>query len=146
MEPGNFSNFQYCDNKMNMYLEDAWNAFQTLKETKGLDVFKYLSENDINYKDLIWVDIIDAMKIGHNDAILSVVMRDMQSIAKLGWSTYALCQKKKEDPAMKAAADIARSLLESDSLKSLWPMVHGVKYDDKCPHGLPFYACMSCSH
>jgi hypothetical protein len=30
--------------------------------------------------------------------------------------------------------------------KNLFKTVQGVNYDDKCPHGLPFYACMSCSH
>jgi hypothetical protein len=31
-------------------------------------------------------------------------------------------------------------------VKSLFKTVQGVNYDDKCPHGLPFYACMPCSH
>ena len=31
-------------------------------------------------------------------------------------------------------------------LKNLIKTVHAVNYDDKCPHGLPFYACMPCSH
>jgi len=35
---------------------------------------------------------------------------------------------------------------ELDFLKNLFQTVQGVKHDDKCPHGLPFYACMSCSH
>ena len=35
---------------------------------------------------------------------------------------------------------------ELDFIKNLFPAVQGVKYDDKCPHGDPFYACMSWSH
>jgi len=31
-------------------------------------------------------------------------------------------------------------------VKGLFQTVQGVKFDDKCPHGEPFYACMSCSH
>jgi len=31
-------------------------------------------------------------------------------------------------------------------LKDLFQRVQGVKYDATCPHGEPFYACMSCSH
>jgi hypothetical protein len=31
-------------------------------------------------------------------------------------------------------------------IKNLFKIVQGVKYDDRCPHGLPYYACMSCSH
>ena len=147
MEPGNFSRFQYYDNKINGYLEDAWSAFETLKQTKGVDAFAYLSENDINYEDPIWFDIIGAMKIGHNDASLSVTMRNMQSISRTGWATYAACQQRKDDPAVAGAAEFARSLLSSDDgVKSLWPMAQGVNYDDKCPHKLPYYACMSCSH
>ena len=133
MNQGNFSSFQYYDNKINGYLEDAWNAFQTLKETKNIDAFKFLAENDINYADPtwdpIWVDIIDAMKIGHNNATLAVTMRNMQSIAKDGWDAYAARQTKKDD-----------------GIKALWPLVQGVKYDDKCQHGHPYYACMPCSH
>jgi hypothetical protein len=33
-----------------------------------------------------------------------------------------------------------------DFVKKLFETVQGVKYDSKCPHGDPFYACMSCSH
>ena len=44
----------------------------------------------------------------------------------------------------------ARKMPEGDSemgfLKNLFQTVQGVKFDDKCPHDLPFYACMSCSH
>ena len=35
---------------------------------------------------------------------------------------------------------------EEDFVKNLFKTVQGVNYDDKCPHGLPFYACMPCSH
>jgi hypothetical protein len=35
---------------------------------------------------------------------------------------------------------------EDGFLKNLFKTVQGVNYDDKCPHALPFYACMSCSH
>jgi len=37
-------------------------------------------------------------------------------------------------------------LLDDDFVKGLFKSVQGVEYDSKCPHGLPFYACMSCSH
>ena len=36
--------------------------------------------------------------------------------------------------------------LELDLVKALFQTVQGVNFDDKCPHGEPFYACMSCSH
>jgi hypothetical protein len=87
------------------------------------------------------------MKIGHNNATLAVTMRNMQSIAKDGWDAYAARQTKKEDPTIQAAADIARSLLsDQEAIKSIWNIVQGVNFDDKCPHGLPFYTCMPSSH
>ena len=36
--------------------------------------------------------------------------------------------------------------LDDDFVKNLFKTVQGVEYDSKCPHGLPFYACMPCSH
>jgi hypothetical protein len=33
-----------------------------------------------------------------------------------------------------------------DFVKNLFQTVQGVKYDARCPHGLPYYACMNCSH
>lgn len=36
--------------------------------------------------------------------------------------------------------------IELDLVKGLFQTVQGVNFDDKCPHGDPYYACMSCSH
>jgi hypothetical protein len=36
--------------------------------------------------------------------------------------------------------------ISDDFVKNLFKVVQGVEYDSKCPHGLPFYACMPCSH
>jgi hypothetical protein len=35
---------------------------------------------------------------------------------------------------------------DPDLIKNLFKAVQGVEYDSKCPHDLPFYACMACSH
>jgi hypothetical protein len=35
---------------------------------------------------------------------------------------------------------------DTNFIKHLFKVVQGVKYDALCPHGLPYYACMSCSH
>lgn len=40
----------------------------------------------------------------------------------------------------------AAKVEDAAATKKLFEAVQGVKYDDKCPHGLPFYACMPCSH
>lgn len=42
----------------------------------------------------------------------------------------------------KAAAEKA----EGEFAKNLFQKVQGVKNDNKCPHGMPFYACMPCRH
>jgi hypothetical protein len=31
-------------------------------------------------------------------------------------------------------------------VKNLFKTIQGSKYNDKCPHALPYYTCMSCSH
>jgi hypothetical protein len=145
MKQGDFSTFQYYDNVINGYLEDAWNGFQMLKETKGVDAFAYLSENEINYDDPIWVDIIAALNIEHNHASLSVTMRDMQTIARTGWATYAACQSRKSERI--AVDDNFKSMVNSkDFVKNLFKYLQGVNHDDKCPHGYKYYACMACSH
>ena len=36
--------------------------------------------------------------------------------------------------------------ISDEFVKNLFKVVQGVEYDSKCPHGLPFYACMPCSH
>jgi hypothetical protein len=46
----------------------------------------------------------------------------------------------------RAASTKANEHTELDLVKGLFQTVQGVKFDDKCPHGDPFYACMSCSH
>ena len=46
--------------------------------------------------------------------------------------------------------EIAKKMMGGDTdegfVKNLFQTVQGVKYDSKCPHDMPFYACMSCSH
>ena len=46
----------------------------------------------------------------------------------------------------RATSTRAKKNTELDLVKGLFQTVQGVKFDDKCPHGEPFYACMSCSH
>jgi hypothetical protein len=51
--------------------------------------------------------------------------------------------------AQKADAVIAKTLASSsggsDMVKDIFASM-GAPFDSKCPHGLPFYACMPCSH
>ncbi len=52
----------------------------------------------------------------------------------------------KADNAILEAKAMPGGESELGFLKNLFETVQGVKHDDKCPHCLPFYACMSCSH
>jgi hypothetical protein len=50
-------------------------------------------------------------------------------------------------PPKLTKADRTSSFMPDDALlKELFKSVQGVEFDSKCPHSLPFYACMSCSH
>ena len=59
-------------------------------------------------------------------------------------------------PLLAAAANADNAIVEAKAipggeselgfLKNLFQIVQGVAYDSKCPHGMPFYACMCCSH
>ena len=53
---------------------------------------------------------------------------------------------KKADEAIATARTMPGGSSDDGFLKNLFKTVQGVNYDDKCPHELPFYACMSCSH
>jgi len=48
--------------------------------------------------------------------------------------------------AAKTTSEKAMPEKTEDFVKNLFQAIQGVKYDDRCPHGLPYYACMSCSH
>ena len=47
---------------------------------------------------------------------------------------------------MAAAAAMPGGHTEDGFAKNLFQTIQGVKHDDKCPHGMPYYACMPCSH
>jgi len=49
------------------------------------------------------------------------------------------CRKKVEDIGVTPETDMT-------FIKGLFKTIQGVNFDDKCPHELPYYACMSCSH
>jgi hypothetical protein len=65
-------------------------------------------------------------------------------------------QRTAAKPLVVSAANADNAIVEAKTmpggdtelgfLKNLFQMVQGVKYDGICPHGEPFYACMSCSH
>jgi hypothetical protein len=50
------------------------------------------------------------------------------------------------DMAISAARAMPTGETDDGFIKNLFKTVQGVNFDDKCPHDLPYYACMSCSH
>lgn len=61
-------------------------------------------------------------------------------------SAAILSAAEKADSAIADALNMPGGETDAGFVKNLFQTVQGVKFDDKCPHGLPFYACMSCSH
>jgi len=66
--------------------------------------------------------------------------------------TCDLCNKRPFEKFTKAAQGMAAAAAmpggdtEDGFAKNLFQTIQGVKHDDKCPHGMPYYACMPCSH
>lgn len=74
--------------------------------------------------------------VGHSGASFGFTMRSMQRLARIGWDRWAA--EIKEAQEAEAAKD--RKLAEACFAAA------GQDPYEKCPHGLPGYACMPCSH
>ena len=68
--------------------------------------------------------------VGHSGGSFGFTMRSMQHLARVGWDTWSAEIKAAEEKRL-AEACFAEA---------------GLNPHEKCPHGLPGYACMSCSH
>ena len=80
-----------------------------------------------------YVDMLEPLRVKHN--------------AGCWCKSYMVCAKAMEKPASGGSIQSLLSAKADDGfVKNLFKAVQGVNYDDKCPHGLPFYACMPCSH
>ena len=53
---------------------------------------------------------------------------------------------KSNDKTMPNPISTINKKAETDFIKHLFNVVQGVNHDALCPHALPYYACMSCSH
>ena len=62
------------------------------------------------------------------------------------YATQRHLERERRAAAKAATAAMPGGETELGFLKNLFQAVQGVKYDATCPHGEPFYACMSCSH
>lgn len=79
-------------------------------------------------------------------AVLSRPPRMSDSAASTNPISALLSAGAKADSAIANAHNMPGGDSEVGFAKNLFQTVQGVKFDDKCPHDLPFYACMSCSH
>jgi len=76
----------------------------------------------------------------------AVLSRPPRSSVSVNPMMALLSAGAKADSAIASARNMPEGDSEMGFLKNLFQTVQGVKFDDKCPHDLPFYACMSCSH
>ena len=74
--------------------------------------------------------------VGHSGSSFGITMRTMQRLARVGWDTWAAEQQASQE----AEAEKQRKLAEACFA------VAGMDPHSKCPHGMPGYACMPCSH
>ena len=71
--------------------------------------------------------------VGHSGSSFGFTMRSMQHLARVGWDSWAA-----EIKEVQAAEE--KRLAEACFAEA------GLDPYEKCPHGLPGYACMPCSH
>lgn len=91
-----------------------------------------------------------------NSAVALMAFSPPPDSIHAAFCTCVLCNKRPlenaEDAFVMAAKGIAAAKAmpggntEDGFAKNLFQTIQGVKHDDKCPHGMPFYACMPCSH
>lgn len=93
------------------------------------------------------------IKNGTQDAYMKLLQADTDAALKrssLGKEPIVPAPKDIDNllkTAAKADSQIAEArAMPGDFIKNLFKTVQGVKFDDRCPHALPYYACMSCSH
>lgn len=79
-------------------------------------------------------------------AVLSRPPRMSDSGVSVNPMASLLSAGEKADSAIADARNMPGGETHSGFAKNLFQTVQGVKFDDKCPHSLPFYACMPCSH
>jgi len=88
---------------------------------------------------------------GTQDAYNKLLQGDRDPLKRSPTGKQPVPVTKDIDNLVKAVAKADSQIAEArampgDFIKNLFKTVQGVKFDDRCPHGLPYYACMSCSH
>ena len=83
---------------------------------------------------------------GTQDAYMAELRAETDKILGRSPISELVAAAARADDAIDAAFKMPGGNTDNGFVKNLFQTVQGVKFDDKCPHGLPFYACMSCSH
>lgn len=85
---------------------------------------------------------------GTQDAYMAKLRADTDRVLAKSSTAFnsLLGAAQKADNAIASARAMPGGATDDGFVKNLFKTVQGVNYDDKCPHDLPFYACMSCSH
>ena len=78
--------------------------------------------------------------VGHSGSSFGFTMRSMQHLARVGWDTWSAEIKEAQ------AEEDRRIAAEEKRLAEACFAAAGLAPHEKCPHGLPGYACMPCSH
>lgn len=122
--------------------EDTWNYFQRAKRCsncnvsrRGICVECYMEANSFDEQGRLKMPSqLDILREGYH-------LSEPYYLTK--------CGVQQDEPEMLQAIATAKaitpSILSEDFAKNLFAAM-GTPHDSKCPHGSPFYACMSCSH
>jgi hypothetical protein len=133
--PGDFA---WMTNKWDAdMLKDMWdavtaaNAWDFMKTDPGDGGFMFSRDP--------MIDRINAhVKTGHSGASFGVTMRVMQGIARNGWDWFVSTNG--GPPKLTEKNAIGISALDCFQACGI------MDPSAKCEHGIPFYACMPCSH
>jgi hypothetical protein len=76
---------------------------------------------------------------GTNKDLFSILLKDLNMNPHLRDASGSSATRSVE-------REMSGSSTGDELVKGLFETVQGVKFDSQCPHELPFYACMACSH
>jgi hypothetical protein len=83
---------------------------------------------------------------GTQDAYMAQLRAETDRVLAKSPISKLIVSAARADDAIDTAFKMPGGNTDDGFVKNLFQTVQGVKFDDKCPHDMPFYACMSCSH
>jgi hypothetical protein len=147
--PGDFA---WMKNKSDAHmLTDMWaavntaNAWDFVRGDPGDGGFMFSGSNKISA-------IMSHSKVGHSGASMAITLRAMQAIARDGWDAFvsrndgpSKMTEKNEIGISEPVAD-GRGGASCVSALDCFQACGIADPNNKCEHGIPYYACMPCSH